>query len=173
MELQGKVIIMSDIRSGVSKTTGNPWAAQDFVIETHEQFPKRMMFTVFGEDKLKQFNIQMGEEINVFFDINAREYNGKYYNDIRAWRIDRVDPNNPMPQQPTAYPQQPGAQPFPPQQPTVAPAYPQQPVGQQPFPPQQPAAPAYPQQPAQAGGFPQQGQSADFSQQGDDENLPF
>lgn len=172
MELQGKVIIMTERRTGVSKTTGNPWAAQDFVIETHEQYPKRMMFTVFGEDKLNLFNIQMGEEINVYFDINAREYNGKYYNDIRAWRVDRVDPNNPMPQQTAApaYPQQPGMQQFPPQQ-TAAPAYPQQQAMQQPFPPQQQAAPAYPQQPQ--AGAPAAAPATDFSQQGDDENLPF
>ena len=173
MELQGKVIFISEPRSGVSKSTGNPWMMQDYVIETHEQYPKRMMFNVFGEDKIKLFNIQMGEEINVFFDINAREYNGKYYNDIRAWRVDRVDPNNPMPQQPAApaYPQQPGMQqPFPPQQP-AAPAYPQQQAMQQPFPPQQQAAPAYPQQPQ--AGAPATAPATDFSQQGDDENLPF
>ena len=73
MELQGKVIVVCEPRSGVSKSTGNAWMTQDYVIETHEQFPKRMMFNVFGEDKIKQFNIQMGEEINVFFDINARK----------------------------------------------------------------------------------------------------
>ena len=89
MEIIGKVIMISEPRSGVSKTTGNPWMTQDYVIETQEQFPKKMMFNVFGEEKIKQFNIQAGEEIKVYFDINAREYQGKYYNDIRAWRIDR------------------------------------------------------------------------------------
>ena len=73
MELQGRVIYISEPRSGISKSTGNPWMTQDYVIETHEQFPKRMMFNVFGEDKIKQYNIQLGDEINVFFDINARE----------------------------------------------------------------------------------------------------
>ena len=90
MELAGKVIAILEPRGGVSKTTGNSWKTQEFVIETHEQFPRRMSFSVFGEDKLNQFNIQMGEEINVFFDINAREYQGRWYNDIRAWRIDRI-----------------------------------------------------------------------------------
>lgn len=106
---------------------------QDYVIETHEQFPKRMMFNVFGEDKIKQFNIQMGEEINVFFDINAREYQGKYYNDIRAWRVDRVQPGQPVPNDPNA----PVAQP--------APQQPQAPVQQQPAAPQPPIAPNEPE----------------------------
>lgn len=92
MELAGKVIAVLEARSGLAKTTGNPWMIQDYVIETHEQFPRRMAFNVFGEEKIKQFNIQLGEEINVFFDINAREYQGRWYNDIRAWRVDRVTP---------------------------------------------------------------------------------
>lgn len=90
MELAGKVIAILEARTGVAKTTGNPWMIQEYVIETHEQYPRRMSFNVFGEDKIRQFNIQLNEEINVFFDINAREYQGRWFNDIRAWRIDRV-----------------------------------------------------------------------------------
>jgi hypothetical protein len=48
-----------------------------------------MCFNVFGADKISQFNIQAGEEMTVSFDINAREYNGRWYNDIRAWRVER------------------------------------------------------------------------------------
>ena len=92
MELAGRVIAVLEARSGLAKSTGNPWMIQDYVIETHEQFPRRMVFNVFGEEKIKQLNIQLGEEINVFFDINAREYQGRWYNDIRAWRVDRVTP---------------------------------------------------------------------------------
>ncbi|MBO7103671.1 MAG: DUF3127 domain-containing protein [Bacteroidaceae bacterium] len=92
MELAGRVIAVLEARSGLAKTTGNPWMTQEYVIETHEQFPRRMVFNVFGEEKIKQLNIQLGEEINVFFDINAREYQGRWYNDIRAWRVDRVTP---------------------------------------------------------------------------------
>ena len=110
MDLIGKVIQISEARTGVSKTTGNPWMVQEYVIETNENFPKRMMFSVFGEEKIKQFNIQPGEEIKVFFDINAREYMGKFYNDIRAWRIDRPpfdEPTDVPPPFATAYtPQQ-------------------------------------------------------------------
>lgn len=145
MELAGKVIAILEARSGVSRTTGNPWMMQDYVIETHEQFPRKMVFNVFGEDKIKQFNIQMGEEINVFFDINAREYQGRYYNDIRAWRVDRVQPG----QEPNAA--APGAQPFPAA--GVAP---------------QPSQPATPAQPAA-----QQAPAVDFTQGDATDDLPF
>lgn len=76
--------------SGVSARTGNPWMSQDYVIETHDQYPRKCCFRLFGEDKIKQFNIQMGEELTVSFDIDAREYNGRWYNDVRAWNVQRT-----------------------------------------------------------------------------------
>ena len=88
MEITGKIIAVLPERGGVSKT-GNEWKMQEYVLETHEQFPKKLCFNVFGADKISQFNIQAGDELTVSFDINAREYNGRWYNDIRAWRVER------------------------------------------------------------------------------------
>ena len=89
MEFTGRIIAALEPRSGQSRTTGNPWMMQDFVIEEYTgQFPRRMAFNVFGEDKLKQFNIQVGQELTVSFDINAREYQGRWYNDIRVWKVE-------------------------------------------------------------------------------------
>ena len=88
MEFTGRIIIALEPRSGVSARTGNPWKMQDFVIEeAMGQFPKRMVFNVFGEDNLNRFNIQEGQEVTVSFDVNAREYNGRWFNDIRAWNV--------------------------------------------------------------------------------------
>ena len=89
MELQGKVIAVMDPRSGESAR--GKWMSQDYVIETHDNFPRTMVFNIFGEDRIKQFNIQAGEEIVVSFDIDAHEYNGRWFNNIRAWNIQRVD----------------------------------------------------------------------------------
>lgn len=89
MEIQGKIIAALEPRGGVSARTGNNWKMQEFVLETMEQYPRRMVFNVFGEDRLREFNIQVGEVMTVSFDINAREYNGRWFNDIRAWRVDR------------------------------------------------------------------------------------
>ncbi len=88
MEITGKIIAVLDARGGIGKT-GNEWKMQEYVLETHEQYPRRVCFNVFGADKIAQFNIQAGEELTVSFDINAREYNGRWYNDIRAWRVER------------------------------------------------------------------------------------
>ncbi len=107
MELTGKIIAVLEPRGGVSNRTGNAWKSQDFVIEVPGQYPRKCVFTVFGEDRLNQFNIQMGEELTVSFDIDAREYNGRWYNDVRAYNVTRgAAPVAGAPQ----------AAPFPPQQ---------------------------------------------------------
>lgn len=87
MELSGKVIAVLPSRSGVSTRTGNSWMTQQYVIEIPGQYPKKMVFEVFGEDRIKQFNIMLNAEITVQFDIDASEYNGKWYNAIRAYNV--------------------------------------------------------------------------------------
>lgn len=86
MEITGKIIAALPERSGTSNRTGNTWKSQEFVIETHEQYPRKCVFTVFGEDRLREMNITVGAEMTVSFDIDAHEYNGRWFNDIRAWR---------------------------------------------------------------------------------------
>lgn len=88
MEFQGKIIAVLPIAEGQSKS-GNKWKKQEYVIENHDQYPRKMCFNLWS-DKIDQFNIQLGEELNVFFDIDCREWNGKWFNDIRAWKVERV-----------------------------------------------------------------------------------
>ena len=90
MELQGKVIVALPERSGVSSR--GEWKSQDFVIETHESYPHKMVFSVFGVERLQRFNIQVGQEVLVSFDIDAHEYNGRWFNSIRAFDVRLVDP---------------------------------------------------------------------------------
>lgn len=92
MELSGKIIAVLEKRGGIAKSTGNAWSVQSFVLETHDQYPRKMVFEVFGDDKINQFNIQAGEDLTVSFDIDAREYQGRWYNSIRAWKVDRPQP---------------------------------------------------------------------------------
>ncbi len=105
MEIQGKIISALPERSGTSQRTGNTWKVQEFVVETHDQYPKKMAFEVFGEDRLQRFNIQVGQEVNVAFDIDAHEYNGRWFNSIRAFDVRQVDA-----QAPVAAPAAPGAE---------------------------------------------------------------
>ena len=87
MEIQGKIIAVLPERSGVSAR--GEWKSQTYVIETQEQYPKKMAFDVFGADRIASFGIQFGEVINVSFDIDAHEYQGRYFNQIRAWNVVR------------------------------------------------------------------------------------
>jgi len=104
MEFSGKVIAILPPRTGVSKSTGNEWKVQSYVVENHDQYPRRMCFEVFGTDKIDQFNIQMGEEITVSFDIDARQWQDKWFNSIRAWKVDRVQEGAPETPQPVDNP---------------------------------------------------------------------
>lgn len=90
MELQGKVIAVLPERSGVSAR--GEWKSQDYVIETHDQYPRKMVFGVFGADRISRFNIQAGQEVTVSFDIDAHEYQGRWFNNIRAFDVRQVDP---------------------------------------------------------------------------------
>jgi len=92
MELQGKIIAALPERSGTSQR--GEWKVQEFVLETLDsQYPRKMVFDVFGADRLQRFNVQVGQIVNVAFDIDAREYNGRWYNSIRAYDVRQVDPN--------------------------------------------------------------------------------
>ena len=89
MEFTGKIIAILPQRGGVSKS-GNEWKVQEYVIEDHGQYPRRMCFDVFGTDKIEQFNIQMGEELTVSFDIDARQWQDRWFNSIRAGKVERA-----------------------------------------------------------------------------------
>jgi hypothetical protein len=113
MEFSGKIIAILPPKSGVAKSTGNEWVAQEFVIENHDQYPKKMCFGVLGADKISQFAIRMGEELNVSFDIDAHQWQDRWFNSIRAWKVERVA---------TDVPANAGA-PIPPPSPTAAPEF--------------------------------------------------
>ena len=89
MELTGKIIAVLPANSGVSNRTGNPWMSQEYVIEVPGQYPRKCVFRLFGEDRIKQFNIQQGEDLTIQFDIDAHEYNGRWFNEIRAYNVIR------------------------------------------------------------------------------------
>ena len=94
MEIQGKIIVVLPERSGVSQR-GNQWRSISYVLETQEQYPKKLTFDV-TNDKIDQLNIQLGEILTVQFDINAREYNGRWFNSVNAWNVIRQTQQAPV-----------------------------------------------------------------------------
>ncbi len=95
MELQGRIIAALPERSGVSAR--GEWKVQEFVLETLDpQYPRKMVFDIFGAERLQRFNIQVGQTVLVAFDIDAREYNGRWFNSIRAYDVRQVDATQPV-----------------------------------------------------------------------------
>ena len=93
MEITGKLSHVLEAKSGVSAKTGKNWTSQDFVIEfVNGQYVNHFTFSVFGEEKLKNFAdlLVVGKDIKVTFDVDAREYNGRWYNSVTAWKIEDV-----------------------------------------------------------------------------------
>ena len=122
MELTGKIIAVLPAQSGVSARTGNNWMSQEYVIEVPGQYPRKCLFRIFGEDRIKSFNIQQGEDLTIQFDIDAHEYNGRWFNEVRAYNVIRGQqpvPGAPMAAAPQAAPVPPAGAataPFPPAQ---------------------------------------------------------
>jgi hypothetical protein len=87
MEINGKIIQSLPEQGGKSKT-GNSWRKQDFILETQAEFPKKICFSIWGE-KIDQFKVQEGEYVIVHIDIESREFNGRWYTDVKAWKIER------------------------------------------------------------------------------------
>lgn len=89
MEITGKIIAVLPEQGGISKT-GNEWKKQEYVLETHDQYPKKVCFQIFGADRIAQAAIQPGEELTVSFDIDSREYQGRWFTNISAWKVERA-----------------------------------------------------------------------------------
>ena len=90
MEVVGKIIQVLPVQEGVGRN-GNPWKVQPYVLETLDQYPRKVHFEVFGEDRIKQNPCDIDQLVTVSFDIESREFNGRWYTSIRAWRIQQGD----------------------------------------------------------------------------------
>jgi hypothetical protein len=88
MEVSGKVIQKLPEVGGNSKT-GNAWKKQEFILETEGQYPKKVCFSLWG-DKIDQFGVTEGEQVTISIDVESREYNGRWYTEVKAYRVDRA-----------------------------------------------------------------------------------
>lgn len=87
MDIKGRIIIVHPVENGMSKA-GKAWAKQSFVIETGGNYPKKIALTLWGEDKINQYDLQPGREITAHLELESREYNGRWYTEARAWKIE-------------------------------------------------------------------------------------
>jgi len=86
LEISGKIIELLEVKSGQS--ANGEWRKQEYILETETEYPKKICFMAWG-DKIDQFNIQQGENLAVSVDLESREYNGRWYTDVKAWKVSR------------------------------------------------------------------------------------
>jgi len=87
MKLKGKITVVIPAKSGT--TDKGDWQSQQYVLETIEEYPKKMLFEVFGESKIKEFDIKQDEVLTVSFDPKVYEKDGHYYGKNRAYAVSR------------------------------------------------------------------------------------
>lgn len=87
MEVKGRVAQLLQLQTGMGKK--GPWKKQEFILETPGQYPKKICLSIWG-DKVDQYNLAVGELISVAVDLESREYNGRWYTEARAWKIEKT-----------------------------------------------------------------------------------
>ena len=90
LEISGKIIELLELKSGQS--ANGEWRKQEYVLETEAQYPKKVCFMAWG-DKIEQFDIKKGDQLTVSIDLESREYNGRWYTDVKAWKVSRDGEN--------------------------------------------------------------------------------
>lgn len=84
MEISGKIIEILPEQSGQGKS--KPWVKQDFILETNDQYPKKVAIQVWN-DNIAKFALNAGDELDVSYNLESREYNGNWYTSITAWKV--------------------------------------------------------------------------------------
>ncbi|MDL2297495.1 DUF3127 domain-containing protein [Bacteroidales bacterium OttesenSCG-928-B11] len=88
LEITGRIIQKLELQSGISKS-GSSWQKQEFVIETMEQYPKKICANLWGDKIDALAAVQIGDTVVVSFNLESREFNGKWYTDVKAWKIEK------------------------------------------------------------------------------------
>lgn len=92
MEITAKLIQLLPLQTGMGKN--GEWKKQEFIVETlGSPYPKKICISVWG-DKINESVLKEGNELNISFDIESREYNGRWYTDVKAWKIELANRNS-------------------------------------------------------------------------------
>ena len=86
MEIKGRIVELLPLKSGQS--ANGEWRKQEYILETDSNYPKKICFMAWG-DKIDQFNIKQDENVEVSVDLESREYNGRWYTDVKAWKVSK------------------------------------------------------------------------------------
>jgi Domain of unknown function (DUF3127) len=85
MQLIAKLTQLLPLQTGTGKN--GQWKKQDIIVETDGTYPKKVCISIWG-DKISESVLKIGSQLNISFDVESREYNGKWYTDVKAWKIE-------------------------------------------------------------------------------------
>jgi len=85
MQLTAKLVQVLPLQTGTGKN--GQWKKQDIIVETEGQYPKKVCVSIWG-DKIKEDQLKTGAMLNISFDVESREYNGRWYTDVKAWKVE-------------------------------------------------------------------------------------
>jgi hypothetical protein len=91
MQIKGTIIALLPLQTGNGKN--GEWKKQEFIIETSGQYQKKVCVTAWG--RLVDYVPSIGTEVNVSFDIESREYNSRWYTEVKAFKIETVGKSAP------------------------------------------------------------------------------
>ena len=86
LKITGKVIEVLEEQSGTGRN--GPWRKQDFILETEGEYPKPVCVTQWG-DNIEKFDVNEGDRLTAHIDIRSREYQGRWYTDVKAWKVEK------------------------------------------------------------------------------------
>jgi hypothetical protein len=85
MQITAKLVHILPLQKGAGKN--GEWKKQDIVVETDGQYPKKVCISIWG-DKIEESKLKVNNMLTIDFDVESREYNGKWYTDVKAWKIE-------------------------------------------------------------------------------------
>lgn len=85
LTISGRIALILPLQTGTSKA-GKPWQKQECILDTGGQYPKKVCFSLFG-DSITKFPLQVGQDVTVSIDIESREWNSRWYTEVRAWNV--------------------------------------------------------------------------------------
>lgn len=86
--LKGKITQVFPMEQGLSKSTGNEWAKQSYLLETDEQYPRKVIYSVFGKQRIADCEVQVGDAVKAYIDIESREFQGRWYTNVNAYKVE-------------------------------------------------------------------------------------
>jgi hypothetical protein len=93
MEIIGKIIQVMEVVTGMGPK--GSWSKMDFVLETTDKYPKKVCITLWGEEQINKYDLIAGMTVTAFINIESREYNGKWFTDVKAWKIEWKEQKRP------------------------------------------------------------------------------